>query len=162
MPRVYLGLGSNISADENLRLAIRELRWRYGPLELSNVYANEPVGFDGDEFLNMVAGFDTDESAADIHRQIELIHDLAGRDRGSGRYTSRPLDIDLLLYGSEVIDDPRFHIPRVDVLKYDFVLQPLAELAPELKHPETGQTMQQHWQAFVAQRPPLEPRSIDL
>ena len=158
--KVYLGLGSNIAPEENLALAIRELRWRYGTLEMSNVYRSAPVGFSGDEFLNMVVGLETSDSAAEIHTQIELIHDLAGRDRGSGRYTSRPLDIDLLLYDDKIIDHARFHIPRIDVLKYAFVLRPLAELAPTLKHPETGRTLDDHWLAFDSMSQPLE--AVDL
>lgn len=160
MARVYLGLGSNISPEENLRLALRELRWRYGSLDLSPVYRNAAVGFDGEDFLNMVIGFDSPESPADIHAQVEVIHGLAGRDRGSGRYTSRPLDIDLLLYDDEVIDDPRFRIPRADVLDHDFVLRPLADLAPDLAHPETGRKLVDHWRDYDKKAHPLH--EVDL
>lgn len=160
--KVYLGLGSNIAPEENLALAIRELRWRYGELVISRVYRSAAVGFTGDDFLNLVVGLETSDTASDIHAQVELIHDLAGRDRGSGRYTSRPLDIDLLLYDDLVIERPRFHIPRVDVLKYAFVLRPLAELAPGLVHPETGRTLAEHWREFDHASQPLELVDIGL
>lgn len=153
--KVYLGLGSNMSAEENLRLGIRELSWRFGSLERSAVYRSAPVGFDGADFLNMVVGFETTESAAEILAQIESIHDLAGRDRGTGRYTSRPLDIDLLLYADQVLDLPHCHVPRSDILKYSFVLRPLAEIAPTLRHPQTGKSMHEHWQAFAVDSQPL-------
>jgi 2-amino-4-hydroxy-6-hydroxymethyldihydropteridine diphosphokinase len=160
--KVYLGLGSNISAEENLRLGVRELTWRFGNLERSAVYRSAPVGFEGADFLNMVVGFETTESAAEILAQIELIHDMAGRDRGTGRYTSRPLDIDLLLYGDQVLDLPHCRVPRSDILKYSFVLRPLSELAPTLRHPQTDKTMQEHWQAFAADSHPLVDTNLSL
>ena len=87
MAMVYLGLGSNIDPEDNLRLGIRELRRRYGDVEVSKVYRNAAVGFEGDDFLNLVAGFESDEEPAEIVRYIEQIHDLAGRERprASGR-----------------------------------------------------------------------------
>lgn len=148
LARVYLGLGSNISPEENLRLGVRELRWRYGPLDLSPVYRSRAVGFTADDFLNMVVGLDSPDGIADIRDQIELIHDLAGRERGAGRFTSRPLDIDLLLYDDEIVRRPNCTIPRPDILEYGFVLRPLFDLVPDLEHPETGRTIRDHWEAF--------------
>lgn len=149
--RVYLGLGSNVCPEENLRLGIRELRWRYGPLDLSPVYRSRAVGFAGDDFLNMVVGLDSTDGISDIRDQINRIHDLAGRERGAGRFTSRPLDIDLLLYDDEILRRPNCRLPRPDILRYGFVLRPLADLAPDLRHPETGHTMREHWDAFAGE-----------
>lgn len=162
MARVYLGLGSNIRPEDNLRLGVRELGWRYGELVRSPVYRSTPLGFAGDDFLNMVIGLESDDAPADIHQQIEIIHDRAGRQRGSDRYTSRPLDIDLLLYDDLIVEHPRFRLPRSDVLKHSFVLRPLAEVEPELLHPETGRTMREHWQEFDVSCHPLEPVSVIL
>lgn len=159
MPRVYLGLGSNVEPKLNLQLGVTELRERYGALDVSAVYENAAVGFEGADFLNMVIGLQSDDAPRDIQRQAESIHDLAGRTRTSNRFSSRPLDIDLLLYDDLVIDEPRLKIPRDDILDFGFVLRPLAELAPELVHPVTGKTMRQHWQAFDAKAHPL--RAID-
>lgn len=156
MTTVYLGLGSNIRPRENLKLAVQELGRRYGELELSPVYRSAPVGFDGDDFLNLVAAFVSDRSPEEIHADIEAIHALAGRERGPERFSSRSLDIDLLLYGDLVAELPRFRIPREDVLAYGFVLRPLADLAPDLVHPETGRTIREHWQEFDASGQPLE------
>jgi 2-amino-4-hydroxy-6-hydroxymethyldihydropteridine diphosphokinase len=155
--RVYLGLGSNINPEENLRLGIRELRWRFGPLDLSPVYRSRPLGFAGEDFLNMVIGLDTTEQVGALRELIDGIHDLAGRERGSGRFISRPLDIDLLLYGDTVVDAPGYRVPRPDILRYSFVLKPLSDLAPGLCHPETGRTMREHWQDFDAGSHPLTP-----
>ena len=156
MATVYVGLGSNIDPELNLHLGIRELRERYGELELSAVYRSKAVGFEGEDFLNLVACFESNESPVSICEEIELIHNLTGRDRDSGKWESRPLDIDLLLYNDLVIDDPPVRVPRKDVLEYSFVLRPLAELSPDLVHPVTGKTMLKHWQEFDAASHPLD------
>ncbi len=146
MPVVYLGLGSNIDPEENLRLGVNELRRRYDDLVISSTYQNAAVGFEGSDFWNLVVGFESDDGPASIQDEIEVIHELAGRQRGADRYSSRPLDIDLLLYGDLDVDEPPLHLPRSDVLAYSFVLRPLAELAPDLIHPGTGRTLAEHWQ----------------
>lgn len=153
---VYLGIGSNMSAEENLRIAIRELRSRYGDLKNSAVYRSAAMGFDGADFLNLVVAFESDSTVRDICHKIEVIHNLVGRDRGSDKWGSRPLDIDLLLYNDLIMDDRPVRVPRRDVLEYSFVLRPLAELAPDLVHPVTGKTIIEHWQEFDETRHPLE------
>lgn len=155
MATVFLGLGSNVQPHQNLRLAISELQRRYGPLDISSVYENAAVGFEGSDFLNLVVRLDTDESPADMHAHIESIHDMAGRKRGNAKFISRPLDIDLLLYDDLVLDEPPITLPRGDVLEYSFVLRPLQELAPDLVHPVTGLTMTEHWQQFDQKDHPL-------
>jgi 2-amino-4-hydroxy-6-hydroxymethyldihydropteridine diphosphokinase len=162
MARVYVSLGSNIDAESNLRIGVRELRRRFGDVQLSAVYRNAAVGFDGDDFLNLVAGFESDIPPHELCESIEGIHNLVGRDRDSGKWESRPLDIDLLLYNDLVKDEPPVRVPRGDVLEYSFVLRPLAELAPDLRHPVTGRTVLEHWQAFDASDHPLERVRVDL
>ena len=156
MAAVYLGLGSNINPEDNLHLGVAELRRRYGELELSAVYRSHAVGFDGDDFLNLVARFESEDSPRAICEAIEVRHNLSGRERSGGKWEARTLDIDLLLYNELVVDDPPVRVPRDDVLEYSFVLRPMAELAPDLVHPVTGRTMLDHWQAFDAERQPLE------
>ena len=153
MTMVYVGLGSNIDPEENLRLGVNELRRLYGDVVVSNVYRNAAVGFEGADFLNLVAGFESDDGPVEIARRIEQIHELAGRERGDDRFASRALDIDLLLYGDLVVDSPP--LPRSDVLEYSFVLRPLAEIAPDLVHPVTGRTIDKHWQECDTERHPL-------
>ena len=155
MAMVYLGVGSNTAPEENLRLAIRELEARFGTLELSSVYRSAAVGFDGDDFFNLVVGLQSDAGPAAIHAVIGEIHELAGRQRDASRYSPRTLDIDLLLYGDLVLDDPPVRIPRSDILKFSFVLGPLAEIASELRHPVTGRLITEHWAEYDKECHPL-------
>lgn len=160
MATVYVGLGSNIEPEQNLKLGIAELRRRYGEVDVSAVYRSAAVGFKGEDFLNLVGRFESESEPAEICQAIAAIHKLVGRDRKDGKWESRPLDIDLLLYNDRVMEDPR--VPREDVLEYGFVLRPLAELAPDLTHPVTGRTMLEHWQEFDASRHPLEAVDVTL
>ena len=160
MATVYVGLGSNIEPEENLKLGIAELRRRYGEVDVSAVYRSAAVGFEGEDFLNLVGRFESESEPVEICQAISAIHKLVGRDRRGGKWESRPLDIDLLLYNDRVMEEPR--VPRGDVLEYSFVLRPLAELAPDLRHPETGRTMLEHWQEFDASRHPLEAVDVTL
>jgi 2-amino-4-hydroxy-6-hydroxymethyldihydropteridine diphosphokinase len=160
--RVFLGLGSNIDAEVNLRVGVDELRRRFGDLILSETYQSAAVGFEGADFLNLVVALDSSESPARIHEQIEAIHNRVGRVRGEGKLSSRPLDIDLLLYDDLILDEPPLRLPRSDILQYSFVLRPMAELVPNLVHPETGHTMSSHWQEFDKDSQPLVPFRLIL
>ncbi len=162
MAKVYLGLGSNINPEENLRIGISELCARFGTLELSNVYLNASVGFDGNDFLNLVAGFETDASPLQLHATLKEIDGLAGRKRGESRYSPRTLDIDLLLYDDLVLDEPPVRVPRSDILKYSFVLGPLAEIAAKLRHPETGRLITEHWADYDKESHPLVATDVML
>jgi 2-amino-4-hydroxy-6-hydroxymethyldihydropteridine diphosphokinase len=156
MASVFLGLGSNESPEKNLRLAVSELKSRYGELTLSPVYQSAAVGFDGADFLNLVVQLQSEDSPFAICDEIELIHNLAGRVRGRDKWESRPLDIDLLLYNDLIQDERPVHVPREDIVQYSFVLKPISELAPDLVHPVTGKTMLEHWQEFDPASHPLE------
>ena len=160
MVRVYLGLGSNIEPEKHLRLAIQMLGEQFGELVLSNVYRSRPAGFDGDDFLNLVVGFDSVRSPEDIHDFIESVHAVAGRQRGESRFAPRKLDIDLLLYGDLVLHDPPICVPRRDILEYSFVLGPLAEIAPGLRHPESGILITEYWDEFDQDSHPLTIASV--
>ena len=155
MAKIYLGLGSNVEPEKYLQLGIRELCQQFGVLEMSNVYRSKAAGFDGADFLNLVLGFDSDLSPAEIHQAIEDIHKVAGRQRGESRYSARTLDIDLLLYGDLVSDVAPIRVPRTDILECSFVLGPLAEIAPDLRHPQTGKMMTEHWAEFDQESHPI-------
>ncbi|MEC9376288.1 MAG: 2-amino-4-hydroxy-6-hydroxymethyldihydropteridine diphosphokinase [Pseudomonadota bacterium] len=146
MIEAYLSAGSNITPEKNLKLACMQLAKHYGDLELSPVYRNPAEGFLGDEFLNMVIGFKTDESPEQIIERIELIHKQARRQRTKDKFSSRTLDLDLLLYGNEIRRNPK--IPHQDIENYGFVAKPLSQIAPKYKHPITGKTMLEIWEGF--------------
>jgi 2-amino-4-hydroxy-6-hydroxymethyldihydropteridine diphosphokinase len=159
---VYLGLGSNIDAGKNLRLAVTELRSLFGDLTVSPVYSSAPVGFEGPDFLNLVVALTTDRPPLEVLAEIERIHAKAGRSRGPDKFSSRPLDIDLLLYGETVDPTPPLRLPRRDILEYGFVLRPLADIAPELLHPVTGRRIAEHWREFDVDSHPLTPVDVIL
>lgn len=148
MAQVYLGLGSNIEPARNLRLGVRELQQRFGRIEASTVYRGPPVGFEGDDFLNMVVGLRTDLSPQDLTAEFDDIHRIAGRKCDGDKVLPRTLDIDLLLYGRLIVADEDIQLPRADVLEYAFVLRPLSELVPDYIHPLTGRTLREHWSDF--------------
>jgi 2-amino-4-hydroxy-6-hydroxymethyldihydropteridine diphosphokinase len=160
MAIVYVGIGSNIDPENNIHLCMSELRRRYREVQASAVYRSNAVGFEGDDFLNLVASFESERSPQAICEDIEMIHNLVGRSRDGGKWASRPLDIDLLLYNDLVMSERPVRVPREDILEYSFVLRPLAELAPDLVHPVTGQTMLKHWQEFDGSGQPLEPAGV--
>ena len=140
MPRVYLSIGSNIEKEKHIRAGLRELAARYSPLTLSNVYESEAIGFEGDNFYNLVAGFDTGESLDVLCATLHAIEQRCGRVRNGVRFGPRTLDLDVLLYGDQILHDAAHNIPHSDIGNYACILQPLAEIAPDEHHPETGAT----------------------
>jgi 2-amino-4-hydroxy-6-hydroxymethyldihydropteridine diphosphokinase len=161
VPRVYLGLGSNIEPEANIVLAVEELERRLGAVAVSPVYRAPAVGFESADFLNLVVAVDTDMSPTCLLELIEEIHALAGRERSEGnKRVARSLDIDLLTYGDRIEPDRPVRVPRDDILVYAFVLKPLSDLAPDATHPQTGRTYLEHWQSFKAEDQPLE--RVDL
>lgn len=162
--QVFVSVGSNIDPVENLQLACRALAARYQEVEFSTVYRNPAVGFSGADFLNLVIALRTAEPATLVRDFLEELHVQAKRVRLPERFSPRSLDLDLLLYGDVV--DPALQLPHGDIEKYPFVLGPLAELAPRLRHPVTGATIADMWAAMEATEPnqsqPMEAVSIEL
>lgn len=152
---VYVSAGSNIEPAKHLRMACAALAGAYGPLTTSSVYRNQALGFDGDDFLNMVIGFNTDATPQSINDFLQQVHDRAGRPRNSAGFVSRTIDLDLLLYDDQIIDTDELRVPRDDINHYGFVLGPLAEIAPDLRHPSNGHTMAELWDAFDSDQHPL-------
>jgi len=148
MARVYISIGSNIEAEKHVRLAVTELRRHYGEVMLSSAYESEAVGFAGDNFLNMVAGVDTDESVQAVSAVLHEIEDRHGRLRDGPRFSARTLDLDLLLYDDLVVNENGLQIPRDEITKNAFVLWPLAELDPQRRHPLNGQSMAELWENY--------------
>ena len=158
--RAYVGIGSNLERKRNLKRCVAAMRERFGRLSLSPVYRNAAVGFEGPDFYNLVTGLDTTLPPGELVAVFEELHRAAGRRRGSERFASRTLDVDLLLYDDLVCESPP--LPRPDVLEQAFVLKPLAELSPDYRHPLTGRTLADHWDEMRAGSPRLERVEVDL
>ena len=157
---VFVSVGSNIAPEDNLRMACRELAADYGDLNLSSVYRNKAVGFEGDDFLNMVVGFNTAAQPEHLFAHMEQLHEQAGREYQENPFCSRTLDLDILLYGDLV--RRRLKLPHQDLEKYEFVLCPMVEVAPELRHPVSGKTMSQLWDGFDAETHPMQKVDIGI
>ena len=148
MTDVFVGLGSNVDPEKNILRALAELGKQFGRLSLSGVYRNAAVGIEGKQFLNLVAHFSTTSDAASVAKRLDIIERSCGRGRKGARYQSRTMDIDLLVFGDDIIDEPGLKIPRPEVLEYAFVLKPLAEIAAEKRHPVDGRTYAELWAQF--------------
>lgn len=154
MALAYLGLGSNLDAENNMRLALREIGERFVLHDVSPVYRSKALGFEGADFLNAVAIIETELSPQELCGELERIHELAGRRR-TDKVISRTLDIDLLLYDRLVAETEGIRLPRSDVLQYSFVLKPLADIAPDYIHPVSGKSIRDHWNEFDVASHPL-------
>jgi 2-amino-4-hydroxy-6-hydroxymethyldihydropteridine diphosphokinase len=148
MTRGYISIGSNIDKERHIPSAIRALQERFGTLTLSGIYETEAVGFIGASFYNLVAGFDSELDVKEIGKILRQIETDHGRNREAKKFTSRTLDLDLILYGDLVISDGRLQIPRNEIFRYAFVLEPLAEIAPDLQHPVTHESYAGLWAKF--------------
>jgi 2-amino-4-hydroxy-6-hydroxymethyldihydropteridine diphosphokinase len=162
MARVYVSIGSNIERITNIRAAVRTLRERFGVLTLSRVYENRPIGFDGENFYNLVAAFDTDEKPEVVTAMLHDIEQQRGRRRGPSRFTSRTIDLDLLLYDDLVCEQEALRLPRREIDEYACVLRPLAEIAPEMRHPRNGETFSVLWARFDKAAQPLTPVTLEF
>lgn len=161
MPLLTLSIGSNEDSYENIRTAVKVLRMRYPDLECSTVYESEAVGFEGENFLNLVACAETGESLHFINSFLKQLEDQLGRDRSQPKFSGRPMDIDILTYGDIAGEMEGVKLPRDEILKHAFVLQPLADLLPDQVHPEAQKSYQTLWQEFEAADQKLWPIEFD-
>lgn len=148
MAVVYLSLGSNIEREKNIRSAIETLRQYFPTMQCSPVYESEAVGFEGDNFLNLVVVIQTDKRVAELAALLHRIEDQHGRLRGGERFSARRLDIDILSYDNLSGEVDGIELPRREILKNAFVLLPLADLAPGTLHPLEKKSYRELWQAF--------------
>ena len=144
MVTVYLGLGSNLGDREsNLTKALELLAEKVRLEQVSSLYETEPVGYrEQPQFLNAVCRVSTSLGPEQLLILIKGIEMTLGR-AASFPNAPRPIDIDILLYGNQVIDTPQLTIPHPRLEEQAFVLVPLAELAPELTHPVSGRKVKE-------------------
>lgn len=148
MARVYLSLGSNTSPTQYICAGLDALADQFGELTISPVYESVAVGFEGDNFINLVVGIDTSLSVGELSARLKAIEDANGRVRSGPKYSGRTLDIDILTYDDlcGVVDGVT--LPRGEVLRNAFVLLPLSEVAPDDKHAKTGDTFASLWRDY--------------
>jgi len=145
MTRVYFLLGGNIGNREDLLAeAVRKMTNHVGQfVNASSLYETEPWGFTHEQnFLNQVVVFDSEFSALDILDKTQAIEKDLGRVRKKTQYCERTIDIDILFYGNEQIENERLSIPHPRIQERSFALHPLAELIPDFKHPVLKKSIQ--------------------
>lgn len=152
MARVYVSIGSNIERERNIAAGLDGLAQSFGELTLSTVFESEAVGFAGDHFYNLVAGFETTLAVGDLSRELKAIEDRNGRCRQGPKFSGRTLDIDILTYDDVCGLVDGVELPRAEILFNAFVLQPLAEIAPQGLHPVSGQSYASLWQQYDKQK----------
>ncbi len=148
MPRVYLGVGSNIERERYISAGLDALQALFGELELSPVYDSAAIGFDGQPFLNLVAGVVTELGVGDLATRLRHIEVEHGRPPNASRFSARQLDIDILTYGDMTGCIEGVELPRDEILENAFVLRPLADLAPDERHPVVGRTYRELWRDY--------------
>jgi 2-amino-4-hydroxy-6-hydroxymethyldihydropteridine diphosphokinase len=139
----YLSFGSNINPRQNIPAALRLLSQHCRVLAVSTVWETAPVGFaDQPNFLNGAVIIETSLSATALKSTVlAMIEQALGRQRTVNKNGPRPIDLDIILFNDAVIKEAGQRIPSPELLERDFVAVPLAELAPDYVHPETGQTL---------------------
>lgn len=153
MANVYIGLGTNLGdKEQNLRDAVHRIEEQIGKvLSLSAFYVTAPWGFASENsFLNAAACVETQLSPLEVLQETQTIERELGRTKKSvnGAYSDRLIDIDLLLYDDLVlsvtsVDGAELNLPHPLMAQRDFVMRPLAEIAPALQHPVLKQTMKE-------------------
>ncbi|WP_455199932.1 2-amino-4-hydroxy-6-hydroxymethyldihydropteridine diphosphokinase [Kaarinaea lacus] len=152
MTQVYVSVGSNIDRESKVRSGVAVLGNTFIQLTKSSVYESIAVGFEGDNFYNLVVGFEAEEphQVAQILREIEQAH---GRHRNEKKFAPRTLDLDLLLFGHEDLHEQGLDVPRTEITRYAFMLGPLAEIAPQEIHPVLQKSYAALWSEFCVNNP---------
>ncbi len=159
--QLTLSLGSNIDAQLNIRKALESLRQRFGDLQLSTVYESESVGFEGDNFLNLVAVAYTDSSLVLVQEFLKHLEMSQGRDRQQEKFSSRPIDVDILTFGDDDGSAAGITLPRPEITRNAFVLLPLAEVLPAQIHPPSNRSYAQLWEEYDKSSQRLWPVTLD-
>jgi 2-amino-4-hydroxy-6-hydroxymethyldihydropteridine diphosphokinase len=153
MSTAFVAIGSNIDPQSHLLRAARALRERFARLRFSGCYRNPAFGFQGEDFINAVAGFSTALSIEALLAELRRIEVACGRGPADPKWGPRAIDLDLLLFGSHAGQGAGYTLPRPDLVRRVYMLGPLAELAPEYRYPPAGPTIGQLWAQLRANKP---------
>jgi len=153
MPRAFIGIGSNIEPENNIREALRLLAKSARIVSISTFYREPAIDRpEAPDFYNGVVAIDTDLSPITLKwKVLRAIEAVLGRGRTPDKYASRTIDLDLLLYGDCVLSSSELTLPDADILRRAFIAVPLSEIAPELVLPGFGIPIRQ-----LAERLPAE------
>lgn len=142
---VTVSLGSNINPEFNIRLAVTELRQQFGEIVISPVYQTAAIGFEGEDFLNLVVSLHSELPVQQIITELKAIEDRIGRDRTQPKFSARAIDLDILTYDDLIIDEPGVQVPRHEILQNAFVLKPLSDICGGFRHPVKNKSYHQLW-----------------
>jgi 2-amino-4-hydroxy-6-hydroxymethyldihydropteridine diphosphokinase len=157
---VIVAAGSNVEPVANLRRALEVLAARYPRLRFSRAWRNAAVGFEGEDFVNLAVAFDTDDDLPGVLAQLHAAEAACGRARNAPKWAPRSMDLDILLYGARVCDEPGLVLPRADLVRRAYMLGPAAEVAPRTVHPTLGRSLAELWSNFPREAHPM--RVVDL
>ena len=138
MTAVYLGLGSNIQPEHYIELGIHKLNEMFDVRAVSPWYRSQSQGFDGPNFINLVVEIEYEGELQTLAAAIKQLEYECGREAGAVKFSSRTLDIDILLFGGAVGKIAGIELPRTDIYQYAYVLKPLLDIFPEGRDPKTG------------------------
>ena len=150
MNLLHLNIGSNQNRRTNILLALNKLESNFTDITVSSLFESPAEGFVGSNFYNVGVNVRTKNN---INEVVDILHDIEnslGRKRSLPKFSSRIIDLDLVLYNDAIDEDLK--VPRRDILKYAFVLAPLAELNPEYIHPQKGISFLNLWEEFQSNK----------
>ena len=150
MSILHLNIGSNQDRRKNIRLALNGLESNFTEITMSSLFESPSEGFIGSNFYNIGVNVETDKNINDVVNTLHNIENSLGRDRNLPKFSSRIIDLDLVLYDNDIND--KLNIPRRDILKYAFVLAPLSELNPNNIHPQERVSFLDLWNEFQSSK----------
>jgi 2-amino-4-hydroxy-6-hydroxymethyldihydropteridine diphosphokinase len=162
MTPVLVAAGSNVEPIDHLRRALDALERDFAPLQVSGAYANPAVGFEGDDFVNLVVRFETDLPLHEVIARLQRVERACGRPRDAPKWASRSMDLDILLFGDHVRSEPGLTVPRPDLLRRPYMLGPAAEVAPGTVHPTERRALAELWRDMQQRGPAHALRPVDL
>ena len=154
---VTLGLGSGVDPENQLRAGLDSLLLHFNDLALSSIFESEPVGFEGNNFLNMAVGFDTEIKLQELSGLLKEIEDKSGRDRSKEKFQDQNLDIDILTYDKHVGEFGGIKLPRPGIVENAYVLWPLSQISGNKRHPELKQSYVELWKNYISEEQRLWP-----